>query len=98
MGVDADALQARLSSAPSLMPERVAVTDNSGGCGASFAIEVVSPAFEGVRALERHRMLHAVIGADMVDIHALQLKCLTPAQDAARRAKEAATAPGAGGD
>lgn len=97
MGVEAGALAARLRAAPSLSPARVAVEDVSGGCGSAFAIEVVSAAFGGVRALQRHRMLHALIGDDMPDIHALQLTCLTPAQADARAAKAnaAAAAPAA---
>ncbi|KAL0379174.1 UNVERIFIED_CONTAM: Fibrillin protein 5 [Sesamum radiatum] len=32
------------------------VVDTSGGCGASFSIEIVTEQFEGKRLLERHRM------------------------------------------
>ncbi|KAG8054633.1 hypothetical protein GUJ93_ZPchr0001g31841 [Zizania palustris] len=39
------------------------VTDTSGGCGASYEIEVVSEKFEGKRLLERHRMCEHRAGA-----------------------------------
>jgi stress-induced morphogen len=65
----------------SLSPASVSVEDVSGGCGQHFKITVVSSSFDGIRLLERHRLIHNVIGAeDMAAIHALQLKCLTPAQ------------------
>lgn len=57
------------------------VIDTSGGCGASFEIEVVSEQFEGKRLLERHRMVNAALSEEMKDIHALSIKkALTPAQ------------------
>jgi stress-induced morphogen len=96
MGVDAAELQSRLESTAALSPATVSVADISGGCGASFAVSVVSPAFEGVRALERHRMLHAALGDDLAAIHALKLTCRTPAQEEARLAKDASSG-GAGG-
>lgn len=56
----------------------VVVTDMSAGCGTSFSILVVSPAFEGVSLVNRHRMIHTALAAVMPSIHALQLRCLTP--------------------
>jgi stress-induced morphogen len=78
--VTADELRSQMLTAPTLSPTKVEVTDISGGCGASFAITVVSPKFANVRLLERHRMIHAVLGDEMTRIHALQLKCYTPKQ------------------
>ena len=45
MAVTAQQLEDRLKE--HLQATHVAVTDTSGGCGASFALEVVSPSFEG---------------------------------------------------
>ncbi|MCO5601538.1 hypothetical protein L7F22_055661 [Adiantum nelumboides] len=57
------------------------VVDTSGGCGASFLVEVVSSAFEGTRLLERHRLVNAALAEEMKQIHALSLKkALTPQQ------------------
>ncbi|GFQ07611.1 bola-like protein 2 [Phtheirospermum japonicum] len=57
------------------------VIDTSGGCGASFKIEIVSEQFEGKRLLERHRMVNAALAEEMKQIHALSItKALTPVQ------------------
>ncbi|KAG2278212.1 hypothetical protein Bca52824_060767 [Brassica carinata] len=50
------------------------VIDTSGGCGASFAVEIVSEEFEGKRLLERHRMVNAALEEEMKEIHALSIK------------------------
>lgn len=50
------------------------------GCGSKFTALIVSDKFEGVALLERQRMVHAVLEAEMKIIHALSLKCMTPAQ------------------
>ncbi|KAK3024942.1 hypothetical protein RJ639_042946, partial [Escallonia herrerae] len=58
-----------------------AVIDTSGGCGASFQVEIVSEQFEGKRLLERHRMVNAALTEEMKDIHALSItKAVTPDQ------------------
>ncbi|XP_029127325.1 protein BOLA2 isoform X1 [Cajanus cajan] len=57
------------------------VNDTSGGCGASFVVEIVSEQFEGKRLLERHRMVNAALEEEMKEIHALSIKkTLTPDQ------------------
>jgi stress-induced morphogen len=56
------------------------VTDESGGCGAKFVVLVVSPAFEGVPLLERHRRVNGALAEELKTIHALTIKALTPAQ------------------
>ncbi|PON44964.1 BolA-like [Parasponia andersonii] len=57
------------------------VIDTSGGCGASFAVEIVSEKFEGKRLLERHRLVNTALEEEMKDIHALSIKkALTPEQ------------------
>ncbi|MED6158776.1 hypothetical protein PIB30_035886 [Stylosanthes scabra] len=57
------------------------VVDTSGGCGASFVVEIVSEEFEGKRLLERHRMVNAALEEEMKEIHALSVKkAVTPDQ------------------
>lgn len=54
-------------------------------CGTSFAVWVVSPAFEGKRLLDRHKAVNAALAPLMPDIHALSIKkSKTPAEDAAQ--------------
>jgi acid stress-induced BolA-like protein IbaG/YrbA len=58
----------------------------SGG-GGHFVIRVVSPSFEGKRAMPRQRAVYAAIqplmAGDMAPIHAVDvLTCLTPAEAA----------------
>jgi acid stress-induced BolA-like protein IbaG/YrbA len=55
--------------------------------GTHFAALVVSPAFEGLRPLQRHQLVYRALGERMGgEIHALTIRALTPAErDAARR-------------
>ena len=49
-----------------------------------FNVEVVSPAFEGLGPLARHRAVYAALDAMMAtDIHALSIRAMTP-EDAAK--------------
>ncbi|KAG9151724.1 hypothetical protein Leryth_002010 [Lithospermum erythrorhizon] len=79
MGVTKEQVEASLNS--KLNPFRLEVIDTSGGCGASFNIEIVSEQFEGKRLLERHRIVNAALAEEMKEIHALSIpKALTPEQ------------------
>lgn len=79
MGVTKEDVEAAITSA--LSPSNLVVTDTSGGCGASYEIEVVSEKFEGKRLLERHRMVNTALASHMAEIHAVSIKkALTPAQ------------------
>ncbi|XP_052205237.1 protein BOLA2 [Diospyros lotus] len=79
MGVTKEGVESSLTS--KLNPSHLAVKDTSGGCGASFEIEIVSEQFEGKRLLERHRMVNAALAQEMKEIHALSIKkALTPNQ------------------
>jgi acid stress-induced BolA-like protein IbaG/YrbA len=52
-----------------------------GDDGVHFEAEVVSPAFAGLRPLQRHRMVYDALGDLMGGaIHALALKTLTPGE------------------
>ncbi|KAL7192517.1 hypothetical protein ACSBR2_024365 [Camellia fascicularis] len=79
MGVTKEVVKSSLTS--KLNPSHLEVIDTSGGCGASFAIEIVSEKFEGKRLLERHRVVNAALAEEMKEIHALSIKkALTPEQ------------------
>ena len=54
-----------------------------GDDGVHFEARVVSPAFAGKLPLARHRMVYATLGEKMGgEIHALQLRTLTPEEAA----------------
>ncbi|XP_050204671.1 protein BOLA2 [Mercurialis annua] len=79
MGVTKEQVESTLNS--KLSPSHLEVTDTSGGCGASFAIEIVSEQFEGKRLLERHRLVNGALEEEMKQIHALSIKkAVTPQQ------------------
>ncbi|GLT44039.1 hypothetical protein SLA2020_179570 [Shorea laevis] len=79
MGVTKEQVESSLTS--KLNPSHLEVIDTSGGCGASFAIEIVSEQFEGQRLLERHRIVNGALQEEMKQIHALSIKkALTPEQ------------------
>lgn len=62
----------------------VTVVDESGGCGSSFTVAVVSDQFEGKKLLDRHKLVNAALKEELKDIHALSIKkCWTPDQQAA---------------
>ena len=51
------------------------------GDGTHFDLHVISDDFEGKSKLDRHRMIHQVLGAQLVDeIHALSMKLLTKSE------------------
>ncbi|KAF4357216.1 hypothetical protein F8388_017428 [Cannabis sativa] len=79
MGVTKEQVHSTLTS--KLSPIHLEVIDTSGGCGASFAVEIVSEQFEGKRLLERHRLVNGALAEEMKDIHAFSIKkALTPEQ------------------
>ncbi|CAM8899811.1 unnamed protein product [Rhodiola kirilowii] len=79
MGVTKESVEATLKE--KLNPTHLDVVDTSGGCGASFVVEIVSDQFEGKRLLERHRLVNAALVEEMKEIHALSIKiALTPEQ------------------
>jgi acid stress-induced BolA-like protein IbaG/YrbA len=59
------------------MPD--AQVEVSGADGVHFEARVVSPSFQGLPTLKRHRMVYATLGPLMGnEIHALGLRTLTP--------------------
>ena len=69
-------IRTRIESA--LPGAQVTVRDMTGG-GDHYEVEVISEAFAGVPALQRHRMVYAPL-SDVLggDLHALALKTRTP--------------------
>ena len=71
-----------------LEPESVELLDESArhaghpgaaGGGGHFRLTIVSTRFAGRGRLERHRMIHAALGALMQrEVHALAIRALTP--------------------
>ncbi|KZZ92155.1 BolA domain-containing protein [Moelleriella libera RCEF 2490] len=56
----------------------VEVTDMSGGCGQAFTCLIVSPQFQGLNSLKRHRLTNAALKEEIASIHAWTAKCQTP--------------------
>ena len=72
-------------------PESLDVTDEShlheGHAGhrpggeTHFRVYIVSPAFEGKRRIERHRMINAALAAELAgSLHALAIKAQAPGE------------------
>ncbi|RDA91296.1 hypothetical protein CP533_6335 [Ophiocordyceps camponoti-saundersi (nom. inval.)] len=56
----------------------VKVTDTSGGCGQAFDAHIISPLFNGLSSLKRHRRVNAALKDEIAAIHAWSAKCQTP--------------------
>ncbi len=56
------------------------------GDGRHWSAVIVSPAFVGKRAIQRHQAVYATLGSRMHtdEVHALSMKTLTPAEWAAQ--------------
>ncbi|MBB3177330.1 BolA family protein [Variovorax sp. Sphag1AA] len=52
------------------------------GDGRHWYATIVSPSFEGKRAIQRHQLVYATLGAKMHtdEVHALSMKTYTPAE------------------
>lgn len=49
--------------------------------GGHFAVDVVSPTFEGLNALDRRRLVHRILHAEMQGaIHALTVRAFAPGE------------------
>ena len=88
----ADRMRQKLEAG--LAPARLYIEDESrlhaGHAGARpggeshFRVTVVSAAFEGKSRVERQRLVYGLLSKELEDqIHALALRTLTPAEDAA---------------
>ncbi|KAF8584442.1 bola-like protein [Ramaria rubella] len=67
------------------------IIDQSSGCGESYAVLIVSEAFEGKMTLGRHRMINELLKDQIAQMHAFSQKTLTPKQYADQAAKEKET-------
>jgi BolA protein len=85
----AESMRRKLTEA--LAPTRLAIVDESqrhaGHAGARpegethFRVEIVSASFAGLSRIERQRLVHQVLAAELAGcVHALSLATLTPAE------------------
>lgn len=58
-----------------LQATHVEVDDISGGCGQSFKAFVVSPQFNGLTSIKRHRLVQAALKEEIAKIHAWTARC-----------------------
>ena len=49
------------------------VTDESGGCGSSYHVKVVSKTFDNLSKLKQHRMVQDVLKDDIKKWHAIRI-------------------------
>jgi stress-induced morphogen len=79
---------AMVNALQTLKPTSLTLIDNShqhaGHAGndmdgeSHYEVEIVSAAFEGLNLVKRHRLVYMVLGDMMQQIHALQIRALTP--------------------
>ena len=69
------------------------IDHSDAGCGVKLELTVVSPDFEGMMPLKRHRTINALLKTDglMDSIHALTINAWTPAQWEEKRKLQGAT-------
>lgn len=91
MGVYSDRMRAKLTEA--FQPSRLEIDDDSsrhrghagahpdGGAETHFNVAIESAAFAGKSRLERQRLVHAVLAAELKErVHALSLKLSVPGE------------------
>jgi stress-induced morphogen len=71
--ITVSSLEDKLRASP-LAPSHVSVTDESDGCGSKFAAIVVSESFEGMALIDRHRAVQDLLGSEIAQIHAFQVR------------------------
>lgn len=86
-GITPESLTETLKNSSTLNATHVDIQDISGGCGASFAALIVSDAFKGKSALQRHRLVNGLLKEEIKAIHAWTPKCVTNEQWEAEKAK-----------
>ena len=59
-------------------PIRTVLTVSIGGCGQAFTAVIVSPQFNGLNRLKRHRLVNTALKDEIANIHAWSAKCHTP--------------------
>lgn len=75
--VDPSHIRQRLEE---VFPEATVAAEDATGAGDHFAVTIVSEQFAGKSLVERHQMVYGALGALMPQIHALQLKTVTPGE------------------
>ncbi|KAK4094248.1 hypothetical protein Purlil1_1739 [Purpureocillium lilacinum] len=80
-----------------LQAVHVEVTDMSGGCGQAFTTLIISPQFQGLTSLKRHRLVNAALKDEIAAVHAWTAKCQTPDEWQRDKAKAEADGGGAAG-
>ena len=95
-------IQEKLSAA--LAPTHLEVENESHnhnvpkGSETHFKVLIVSDAFEGLNAIDRHRRVHAALADELKKgLHALTLRALTPAQWQAEGGSDFKSPPCLGG-
>ena len=94
--------QIKLKIEKALVPELLEVENeshkHSGGSDTShFRLVVVSPAFEGLRLIARHRKINTLLADELAnEVHALALHTFTPAEWK-KRGEDAARSPACSG-
>ncbi len=95
-------IQEKLSTA--LSPVHLEIENESKnhnvpkGSETHFKVLVVSPAFEGLGTIDRHRRVHAALADELRSgLHALTLRALTPAQWESEGAQDFMSPPCLGG-
>ncbi|TRM60467.1 bola protein [Schizophyllum amplum] len=78
MAIDLTHLEAAIRSAVPVA--HLEIEDQSSGCGESYAILLVSEAFQGKTTLARHRMVNELLKNEIAQMHAFSQKTFTPAQ------------------
>ncbi len=86
MSTPTERIEAKLRE--QLAPEHLEIVDDSSkhaghagarGGGGHYAATIVSNRFEGLNAIQRHRLVYEALGELMkTDIHALSVRALTP--------------------
>jgi len=56
------------------------IMDTSSGCGASYAVIIVNPGFDGKMTLARHRLVNGLLKDQIAQLHAFSQKTYTPKQ------------------
>ena len=80
MTVSKAALKSKLAASTLAPLAHLDIQDLSDGCGANYAVLLVSPAFEGLKLLQRHKLVNEALAGEIAQIHAFSQKCLTPAE------------------
>ena len=78
--VTVESIESKLKSDAELAATVVELTDTSGGCGASYFAVIVSEKFEGLKLLQRHRLVNNALADELKIIHAFQMKTVTPTE------------------